>query len=116
MAGILRNLQCPALTIGGMPDHVHILFGLSRTMAISQVVEVLKKDSSKWIKTQGPSFNQFHWQAGYGAFSIGQSGVEEARRYIDSQPAQHEGRDFQEEYRHFLSKYGLDCDERYVWD
>ena len=116
MAGILKEKQCPALTIGGMPDHVHVLFRLARTRAVSEVVEDLKKDSSRWIKTQGASFGAFHWQAGYGAFSIGQSSVAETRRYIDNQKEHHQTRTFQEEYRVFLRKYGVEYDERYVWD
>jgi REP element-mobilizing transposase RayT len=116
MAGILQEMQCPALTIGGMPDHVHVLFLLTRTRSVSEVVQDLKKDSSKWIKTQGASFREFSWQAGYGAFSIGQSSVPEARHYIDHQKEHHTTRTFLEEYRAFLTKYGVDYDERYVWD
>jgi len=64
IGGILRDIQCPSLTVGGTADHVHILFVLSRTMAISSVVEEVKTGSSKWIKTVGPAFRNFHWQAG----------------------------------------------------
>jgi putative transposase len=116
MAGILKKKDCPALIIGGMPDHVHVLFTLARTTSVSAVVEDLKSESSKWIKTQGASFRKFHWQAGYGAFSIGQSSVAETRRYIDNQKEHHEKRTFPEEYRVFLTKYGVGYDERYVWD
>jgi REP element-mobilizing transposase RayT len=116
MAGILRAKQCPALIIGGMPDHVHALFMLARTRSLSEVVEDVKKDSSKWIKTRAASFRGFHWQAGYGAFSIGQSSVEETRRYIENQKEHHKTRSFQDEYRLFLAKYGVSFDERYVWD
>jgi putative transposase len=116
MAGILKNLHSPALTIGGMSDHVHVLFSLSRTRAVSELVEELKKDSSKWMKDQGARFSGFCWQAGYGAFSIGQSSVEETRRYIDNQKEHHNVRTFQDEYRLFLAKYEIPYDERYVWD
>jgi REP element-mobilizing transposase RayT len=116
MAGILRAMQCPALVIGGMPDHVHTLFLLARTTSLSEVVEDLEKDSSKWIKTQGASFQGFHWQAGYGAFSISQSNVEEVRQYIENQKEHHRTRSFQDEFRLFLKKYGVSFDERYVWD
>jgi REP element-mobilizing transposase RayT len=115
MAGILKAMQSPALTIGGMPDHVHILFALARTRSVSEVVEDLKKDSSKWMKTQGASFSGFYWQAGYGAFSIGQSSVAETRQYIDDQKEHHKIRTFQDEYRAFLRKYAVEYDERYVW-
>jgi REP element-mobilizing transposase RayT len=116
MAGILKGRKCPALAIGGMADHVHVLFSLSRTASLSDVVEDLRKDSSKWMKGQGERFQAFYWQAGYGAFSIGQSGVNGARQYIDNQNEHHKVRTFQEEFRLFLSRYGIPCDERYVWD
>jgi putative transposase len=95
---------------------VHVLFSLSRTRAVSELVEELKKDSSKWMKDQGARFSGFYWQAGYGAFSIGQSSVEETRRYIDNQKEHHNVRTFEDEYRLFLAKYEIPYDERYVWD
>ncbi len=116
LSGILKAKSRPALTIGGMPDHVHILFQLARTAAISDVVEDLKKDSSLWIKTRGAAFGGFYWQTGYGAFSIGQSNVENTREYIDNQKTHHMTRTFQDEYRAFLRKYSVEFDERYVWD
>jgi REP element-mobilizing transposase RayT len=116
MAGILKGIQCAPLKIGGMPDHIHVLLALARTRSLSEVVENLKKDSSKWMKTQGASFSEFYWQAGYGAFSIGQSSVTETRQYIDNQKEHHKIRTFQDEYRAFLRKYAVEYDERYVWD
>lgn len=116
LGGILRDLECPSLVIGGTADHVHFLFRLARTKAISAVVEEVKTGSSKWIKTQGPAFQQFHWQAGYGAFSIGQSGVDRLKQHIASQREHHYGRSFQDEFREFLTRYEIPFDERYVWD
>jgi REP element-mobilizing transposase RayT len=116
MAGTLNSRGCPTLTIGGMPDHVHVLFLLGRTTAVSDLVKDLKTESSTWIKTHGDSFRGFHWQSGYGAFSIGQSGVDETRKYIDNQREHHQVRTFQDEYRAFLKKYEVPYDERYVWD
>jgi REP element-mobilizing transposase RayT len=116
MAGILRGKQCPALIIGGMPDHVHALFVLARTRSLSEVVEDVNKNSSRWIKTQGSSFHGFYWQAGYGAFSVSQSSVDEVRAYIENQMEHHKTRTFQDEYRLFLKKYGVSFDERYIWD
>src|SRR5580698_8565726 len=72
LAGILDNIECPSLQVGGVEDHVHLLFGLSRTRMIADVVETVKTSSSKWIKTKGPQFRDFHWQSGYGAFSVSQ--------------------------------------------
>ena len=74
LAVVLRENDCPALEVGGVEDHVHLFFGLSRTVAVAKVVEAVKTSSSKWIKTKGLEFAGFHWQGGYGAFSAGQSG------------------------------------------
>ena len=116
LGGILREINCPSLTVGGTADHVHILFVLARTMAISNVVEEVKTGSSKWIKTQNPAFQNFHWQAGYGAFSIGQSAVERLKQYIARQHEHHHGQSFQDEFRELLMRYEIPFDERYVWD
>jgi putative transposase len=116
MATVLREVGCPSLAINGTSDHVHILFALSRTMAVCDAVEVVKKRSSKWIKTKGTEFQNFHWQDGYGAFSVGPTQVEAVRRYIADQKDHHRTRSFQEEFRRFLTKYGIAFDERYVWD
>jgi len=70
---LLNDNDCPSLQVGGVDDHVHLLFGLSRTLAIAEIVETLKVASSKWIKTKSGQLAEFHWQHGYGAFSIGQS-------------------------------------------
>ena len=83
---------------------------------MAQVVETVKTSSSKWIKTKGPGFAEFHWQAGYGAFSVGQSNVAAVTRYIQDQAEHHRKATFQEEYRRFLKRYQVPYDERYVWD
>jgi putative transposase len=116
MAKIFRELKSPSLTIGGTDDHVHILFSLGRTIEVADLIQEVKTESSKWIKTKGQEFEDFHWQRGYGAFSIGQSQVATLRRYIAGQRIHHQRITFQEEYRKFLKSYGIDYDERYVWD
>lgn len=116
MAKIFRELKSPSLTIGGTDDHVHILFSLGRTIEVADLIQEVKTESSKWIKTKGQEFEDFHWQRGYGAFSIGQSQVATLKRYIAGQRIHHQRITFQEEYRKFLKSYGIDYDERYVWD
>jgi putative transposase len=115
-AGILRNLDSPMLCTGGTEDHVHILLRLGRKIDIAALVEAIETGSSKWIKAQGSAYRQFYWQAGYGAFSIGQSGIEQLKRYIAWQKEHHRRKSFQQEYREFLRKYEIEFDERYVWD
>lgn len=116
MATVLANLGCPAVLINSVADHIHILFELSRTVALSQVVEEVKKVSSKWIKTQGPQFKAFAWQAGYGAFAVSQSNVLAVRDYIARQKEHHRKKSFQEEYLAFLDKHRVAFDDRYLWD
>jgi putative transposase len=116
LAVVLREYDCPSLQVGGVEDHVHLLFGLSRTRTVAQVVETVKTSSSKWIKTKGPAVAQFHWQTGYGAFSVSQSNANAVIRYIQNQAEHHRKVTFQEEYRKFLRRYQLAYDEKYVWD
>jgi len=116
MATVLHNLGCPAILINSVEDHVHILFELARTVAVSDAVEAVKKSSSKWIKTQGVEFVDFSWQAGYGAFAVSQSNVPAVREYVAGQREHHHIKSFQEEYRIFLERHRVPFDERYVWD
>jgi REP element-mobilizing transposase RayT len=114
LAGILPNHDCPAVKVGGVADHVHLLLVLARTITLSKVVEGVKKGSSKWLKTQGVP--GFAWQAGYGAFSVSASQVDVVGHYIENQAEHHRQTTFQEEFRQFCRKYGVELDERYAWE
>lgn len=116
VGGICRNLESPSLIIGGVEDHVHILCRFGRKQSIADFIRDLKRDSSKWIKTREPSLAEFEWQSGYGAFSISPSHVDALRRYIANQEAHHQKVSFQDEFRRLCQKYGIEIDERYVWD
>ena len=116
VAGICRELSCPSHKIGGADDHIHIACSLSRTIAISKLVEEIKTSSSKWIKTKGRQYADFGWQNGYGAFSIGQSQLNDLRGYISRQDEHHRRISFQDEYRELLRQYEVAFDEQYVWD
>ena len=116
MGGILREWESPAILMNSVADHIHILLCLSKNHALKKIVEEVKKGSSKWIKTKGPQFAKFYWQAGYGAFSVSQSNVPVVRKYIENQEAHHRKLGFQDEFRAFLRKYEIEFDERYVWD
>jgi putative transposase len=105
LASILKAMKSPALIINGTSDHLHTLFSLSRVVTIAEVVEEIKTESSKWIKTKGREFRNFYWQSGYGAFSIGQSQVPTVKRYIGRQKEHHRRVSFQDEYRKFLKAY-----------
>jgi REP element-mobilizing transposase RayT len=116
IAGICRNHDCPSHAIGASDDHIHIACSLSRTLSISKLVEEIKTNSSKWMKTNGREYAAFAWQNGYGAFSIGQSQMEDLRTYIRNQREHHRRASFQDEFRALLVKYEVEFDERYVWD
>jgi len=116
MGGILKGLGCSAIEINSEPDHAHVLFLLSRTEALSNVVGHLKKSSNDWLREQDPQLAQFFWQAGFGAFSVSQSQLADVRAYIRNQREHHRVRSFQEELRAFLKAYEVEHDERYLWD
>jgi putative transposase len=116
MGGILKGLGCTPIEFNTEPDHAHVLFLLARTATLSEVVGQLKKSSNDWLRSQGPHFASFFWQAGFGAFSVSQSQVEDVRAYIRNQREHHRIKTFQEEFRTFLKVYEIEFDERYVWD
>ena len=116
MGGILANLECQPIVIGGVTDHVHLLCALSRTCDAATMIKEVKRGSSLWLKTKSPDLADFAWQNGYGIFSIGFSQIETAREYITNQEEHHRKVTFQDEFRQLLQRYEIEFDERYVWD
>jgi REP element-mobilizing transposase RayT len=116
-AGIFREWESPALVIGGVEDHVHALFLLSKNHSLKKIVEEVKKSSSKWMKTnEGTGNTAFRWQAGYAGFSVSVSSVPDVTRYIETQAKHHERMSFQDELRSLFKRHAIEFDERYVWD
>lgn len=116
LGAVCKEMDCLPVKVGGYTDHVHILCLLSKKIALMDLLEEVKKRSSKWIKTQGDAYHQFYWQNGYGAFSVNPSQLDVVIKYISNQHEHHKKVSFQDEYRAFLKKYKVDFDERYVWD
>lgn len=116
IGGIIRRHGGDLLAAGSVEDHIHLLFPLPRTVAVSELVKEIKSGSTRWVHDSPSRPSAFHWQAGYGAFSISPSHKESVRQYITSQREHHTTTTFQDEYRKLLSKYGIEHDERYVWD
>ena len=114
--GICDNQGSPSLQIGGVADHVHILCRLSKTIEVAVLIRELKRDSSKWIKGAKSELGEFHWQSGYGAFSVSPSHVPGLIDYILNQEGHHRHETFQDEFRRLCKKYGVEIDERYCWD
>ncbi len=115
LGGILKNHGSRLLDAGGTADHVHLLISQSKNVSLSSLMKDVKKDSSSWIKTKGRQFRNFHWQDGYGAFSIGRSEIPALKKYISGQKEHHRKRTFQEELIAFFDEYGIAYDERYLW-
>lgn len=116
MGGILKGMDCMPIEINTEPDHVHVLFMLGRSVAVSEVVAGLKKSATDWLRARSPKYAGFHWQSGYGVFSVGRSAVETVRKYIRNQREHHQGKPFMNEYRTMLEKHEIEYDERYVWE
>jgi REP-associated tyrosine transposase len=116
LGGILSNLGCQPIIVGGVDDHVHLLSALARTCSPSDMVKEIKRGSSLWIKTKSPRLEEFGWQNGYGIFSIGFSQIPVVKEYIATQEEHHHRISFQDEFRALLQRYEIEFDEQYVWD
>jgi REP-associated tyrosine transposase len=116
VAGICRNRDSSALVVGGVEDHIHILCRLGKQTSVSELVREIKRDSSKWLKLQDPSLSAFHWQDGYGAFSVSPAHVADLKGYIVDQVEHHQTESFQDEFRRVCAKYGVEIKEEFVWD
>jgi len=114
IAGIITNNGHKLLQIGGMPDHVHILFGMKPTQSLSDLMQDIKGDSSLWINKKRLIRGKFSWQEGYGAFSYGKSQIDSVVKYIQQQEIHHKKRDFAEEYLELLKLFEIKFDEKYV--
>ena len=116
LAAILHRLGASDVLVGGAVDHVHILSALPKTVAATTVVQRVKQDSSKQIKTFGRAYGDFCWQRGYGLFAVSPTAIRAVRSYIGKQEEHHRTVSFQEEFLAILRKAGATWDERYVWD
>lgn len=115
LGGIARENGMKALAVGGTDDHAHVLVSLPSTLSIAKAIQLLKGGSSKWLHDTFPSMKAFAWQEGYGAFSIGVSGVDDTVAYIAGQEQHHRTRTFEDEFVAFLKKHSIEYDDRYVF-
>ncbi len=111
LGGIAKQNQMKALAIGGAADHVHILLSLPATLSVAKAVQLLKGNSSKWIRETFPKMHSFAWQEGYGAFSVGISGVDATVIYINNQTEHHRKRSSREEFIAMLQKHHFEYKE-----
>jgi putative transposase len=115
ITGIIENHNHKVMAINGMPDHLHILFGMRPTHSLSDLIQDIKGGSSKWINQKGYVKGKFSWQEGYGAFSYSKSHVDAVIDYIKHQEKHHRKKTFVEEYHEFLEKFEVDFDKRYIF-
>ena len=116
LATVVRDLDSPYVVVGGVADHVHILFDMGKMHAPVEFVKRVKRESSKFVKTLGRKHNDFYWQRGYGMFSVSPTHLKDAEDYVRNQDEHHQNKTFQDELRGFLERYGIAYDEKYVWD
>ncbi len=113
--GVIENRHHKVYAIGGMRDHIHIFVSMSPTQSVSELVQEVKRASTLWIKERHLVDGNFAWQEGFGAFSYSKSHVSKVVAYIQNQKQHHVGKTMQEEYIEFLKLFGVEYDERYVF-
>jgi len=116
MIAVIQKHGHKVLSIGGMPDHVHVLFGFRPTQALSNLIQEVKRDSSAWINKEKLVMGRFSWQEGYGAFSYSKSHISQVANYIETQEQHHKKRTFREEYIEFLKKFEVEYHEQYIFN
>ncbi|ASB49525.1 transposase [Alkalitalea saponilacus] len=116
IGSVINSNESIPIIINGTADHIHILCVMSKNIALAKLVEEIKRHSSRWIKTLDEYYESFAWQGGYGGFSVSQSVYDKTKQYIENQEMHHKKTTFQDEYRIFLNEYGIEYDERYIWN
>ena len=116
LSTVLYNMGCREITVRGVEDHVHSLANLGKRCEPATLIQDLKSESSKWVKTLDDALAHFYWQTGYGMFSVGARERDIVREYILRQEEHHKTETFQDEYRRLLRENNIEIDERYLWD
>ncbi len=101
--------------INGMPDHVHVLANLKPAISIADALLKMKGDTSRWINKENIIDQKFHWQPGYGIFSVSHSNINAVYKYVANQHSHHKKMDFPQEFRALLAKHNIEYDEKYMW-
>lgn len=115
IVGIIQANKHRLLAINGMPDHVHVFFGMRPTQSLADLMQDIKGSSSKWINDRKLVRGRFEWQEGYGAFSYSKSQMANVIAYIRNQEIHHGKRSFLEEYKDFLEKFQVEYKEQYIF-
>lgn len=115
IGGVVKLSKSIPVNINGTDDHIHVLCIMSKNVSLADLLEDIKKNSSRWIKTKGAHYQNFAWQGGYAGFSVSQSKVDVVSRYLDNQKEHHKHQSFRDEYIQFLNEYGIEFNEEYLW-
>jgi len=116
ITGIVTNLNCKMIAINNMSDHIHLLIGLNPNISVSDLLEKIKSNSSKWINENRFLSGKFEWQKGYGVFSYSKSQIDNVIKYIENQENHHKKKTFREEYIEFLEKFGVEYNNKYLYE
>ena len=116
ITGIIQNKNCKVMAIYANPDHIHIFVSMSPEISVSSLVREIKANSSRWINNKNWFKTKFAWQEGFGAFSNSKSQLSGVVKYILNQKEHHKKRTFKKEYLEFLEKYGVEYDEKYLFE
>jgi REP element-mobilizing transposase RayT len=115
IGGIVRDMNGISISIGGMPDHIHLLVGLKPTHKPATIVQNIKRGSSQWINDELLNKRSFHWQEGYGIFTVAYANKKKTQRYIENQEQHHRKRTFEDEWMLILERHGIDYDVKYAF-
>jgi len=115
IGGIIKLSKSIPVCINGTEDHIHVLCIMSKNVSLADLLEDIKRNSSRWIKTKDDHYQSFAWQGGYSGYSVSQSKVEVVERYIQNQKEHHKHQTFREEYIQFLKENGVEYNEEYLW-
>jgi len=115
IGGIVRGQEGMLQAIGGMPDQIHLVVRIKPDVSVSEIVRLVKANSSKWVNEQAGSAGRFGWQSGYGAFSVSFSQLTAVCEYVERQEEHHRKKTFQDEYQDYLKRHEISFDERYLW-
>ena len=115
ITAVVQNAQHKMLAINNVSDHIHFFIGLNPTQSISDLMRIVKRDSSDWINKNKITKNKFLWQEGYGAFTHSKSQINNVVQYIHNQQEHHKRITFQDEYKKMLNDFGVEYDERFIF-
>lgn len=116
ITGIITNKGQKLIAINGMPDHIHILIGMTPDCCISDLMREVKKSSNCWINENRLSAGKFYWQSGFGAFSYSRSDLDRVAQYVRNQKQNHERKRQRDEYVELLEEYEVDYEEKYIFE